>query len=176
MVNHVACGSLFAAQANEAPEKERLTQERDVCFGQTRGPRDYSGLLSFGILLVVVGLVFLANPSIVSDFRSWIEQMRTKEAMSRPPQSLINGATLFFAFIGVSDFFMAGVRFMRDRALRRTVADVLSGIALVLFAYLAYLYGVHAISWQIVLGAEAVAIGLLVILYSVVRYMFPKRI
>jgi hypothetical protein len=64
---------------------------------------------------------------------------------------------------------------MADRVMRRILADVISGVALVLFAYLIYLYGVNALTWQMMLAIEAVTCGVLIIAYSVVRYLFPKR-
>jgi hypothetical protein len=65
---------------------------------------------------------------------------------------------------------------MADKHMRRVLADILSGVALALFSYLIYLYGTHAFAWQMVLAAEAVTVGLLIILYSVLRYLFPKKL
>jgi len=170
------CGTRLVAETSELPEKEGSAQEREACFGEGERRRDYSGLVSLGIFLVVVGAVFLANPSVVSSFSSWIEQMTTAKTLSRPPQGLIDSATIFFGLIGLSDFFLAGVRFMADKRMRQVLADILSGVALVLFSYVIYLYGRHTLTWQMVLATEAVACGLLIILYSVLRYLFPKKL
>jgi hypothetical protein len=170
-----SCGTPLTAKADKPIEKESYPREREGCFGEGERHRDYSGLVSFGILLLVVGVVFLANTNIVSDFRLWVEQSTTQETLLRPPQGLIDSAALFFGLMGVSNFFMAGVRFMADRVMRRILADVISGVALVLFAYLIYLYGVDALAWPMVLAIEAVTCGVLIIAYSVVRYLFPKR-
>jgi len=45
---------------------------------------------------------------------------------------------------------------------------------LTLFAYLIYLYSNYTLGWQMVLAVEAVAVGLLVILYSIMRSVFLK--
>jgi len=102
--------------------------------------------------------------------------MTTAKKLSRPTQDLIDSATLFFGLIGLSDFFLAGVRFMAHQRLRRVLTDILFGVALAFFSYFIYLYGTGAFAWQIVLAAEAVTVGLLVILYSVLRYLFPKKL
>lgn len=114
------------------------------------------------------------NSNITSDFSLWIEQLTSQKTLIRPPLGLITSAILFFGLIGVSNFFMAGIRFMTYKARRRVLSDILSGVALVLFSYLIYLYGVHMLAWQVVLAAEVVVCGFLVILYTIVRHLFLK--
>ena len=170
------CGTRLVAETSKPLEKESSAQEREVCFGEGERRRDYSGLVSFGIFLLIVGVIFLANPNLVSDFRLWVEKLTTEKAISRPPKGAIDSAALFFGLIGLSDFFLAGVRFMADKRMRRVLADILSGIALVLFSYFIYLYGGHTLTWQMALAAETVTCGLLIILYSILRYLFPKKL
>jgi len=150
-------------------------QERETCFSVGFRERDYLGLVSFGIFLLVVGMVFVASPNIVSDFSLWIEQMTTAQDLIRPPEGLILGAITFFGLMGASDFFKAAIRLRIARSRRRVLTDMLSGIALVLFAYLIFLYGSHVLRWQMVLAIEAVAVGLLVILYSVIRSALSRK-
>jgi hypothetical protein len=171
-----SCGTHLTAETSKPLEKEGSAREREVCFGEGERRVDYSGLVSFGIFLLVVGTIFLANPNLFSDFRLWIETMTTEKTLSRPPQGLINSAALFFGLIALSNFIMVGVRFMAKERMRRVLADILSGVALALFSYFIYLYGTRAFAWPMVLAAEAVTIGLLVILYSVLRYLFPKKL
>ena len=163
------CGTSLAAKTRA---EERHAQERDVCFGEAERRKDYSGLVSFGLFLLIVGIVFVANANIVSDFGLWVEQLTSEKHLLRPPPELITSATLFFGLIGLSNFFVAGIRYMIDRARRRVLSDVLSGIALVSFSYLIHLYGIHALTWQMVLAVEVIACGLLVIAYSAIRYLF----
>jgi hypothetical protein len=171
-----SCGASLKAEASKPTEKESYPREREVCFGERERRRDYSGLVSFGIFLVIVGITFVANPNIASQFRTWTEQMSTQKTLLRPPQELIDSAALFFGLIAASNFFLAGLRFVADKALRRVLISVLSGVALALFSYLIYLYGRHELAWQTVFAIEVIAVGLLVILYSLARYLFPKRL
>jgi len=170
------CGTRLIAETTRPLEKESFAQEREACFGEGERPRGYLGLVSFGIFLLIVGIIFLANLNLVSDFRLWVERMTAEETLSRPPQGLIDSAALFFGLIASSNFFMAGVRFMANERKRRVLTDILSGVALALFSYFIYLYGTHAFAWQMVLAAEAVTVGLLIMLYSVLRYLFPKKL
>lgn len=149
-------------------------EEREKCFGMGLGEKDYIGLVSFGTFILAVGITFVANPNLVSDFGLWIEQMTTVENLVRPPEGLILSAIIFFGLIGLFDFFKAGVRFWIAQSGKQVLADILSGTALALFAYLIYLYGSYTLRWQMVLAIEAVAVGLLLILYSVLRSLLWK--
>jgi len=150
------------------------TQERETCFGAGLRKKDYLGLVSFGAFILIVGIVFIANPNLVSDFSSWIEQMTGEQHLIRPPEGLVSSAILFFTLIGLSNFFEAGIKLWITKIMRQVLADILSGVALVLFAYLIHLYGSYALTWQMVIAIEAIAIGLLVVLYSIARYVFLK--
>ena len=150
------------------------TRERETCFGTGLRKKDYLGLVSFGAFILIVGIVFIANPNLISDFSSWIEQMTDEQHLIRPHEGLISSAILFFTLIGLSNFFEAGIKLWIGKARRQVLADILSGVALVLFAYLIHLYGSYALTWQIVIAIEAIVVGLLVVLYSIARYVFLK--
>ena len=149
------------------------TKGSQDCFGGGRR-KDYLGFVSFGIFVLVVGIVFVLNPGLISDFQLWIEQMADAEALVRPPPGLIASAIVFFGVIGVSDFFVAGVKAWVEKSGIRALGDVLTGCAILLLAYLLTLYESYAIAGQTVLGLEAIAVGLLIVLYSIVKVAFRK--
>jgi hypothetical protein len=170
-----SCGTSLATEAGEPPAKERYTRERDVCFEGERHA-DYTGLISFGIFLLILGAIFIANPNIASQVDLWIKDMTNKQSFVRPPLELINTAALFFGLVGVSNFFMAGVRFVVHKRRRRIVGGILSGVALVVFSYLLYLYNNGTIKRGFtVLAIEVLVIGLLVIVYAAARFLFMKE-
>lgn len=150
-------------------------QEGGACFGERRRRRDYFSIISLGFFLLAIGIVFTVSPSTVSDFGLWVERMTTEKSLVRPPDGLIASAVLFFSLIGLSDFFQAGIGPWLNRSKRQVLANTLSGIALVSFAYLIYLYGDHLVAWHAVLAIEAIAVGLLVISYSTIRHAFLKK-
>jgi drug/metabolite transporter (DMT)-like permease len=170
-----SCGTRLATEQSKAPEEEAYFRDEDVCF-EVEHRRDYTGLVSFGIFLVIIGIVFIANPNVISNFSSWTEQMTKAKSLLRPPQDLIYSAALFFGLIGLSDFFLAGVRYVSHRTRRRVLSNMFSGVALILFSYLIYLYGRHDVTWPVAFATEIVACGLLIILYSTLRYLFPRKL
>ena len=46
----------------------RAARERETCFGIGKREKDYLGLVSFETFIVIVGIVFVANPNLTSDF------------------------------------------------------------------------------------------------------------
>jgi hypothetical protein len=166
------CGASLKFEAPSQVETRVHVHERDACFGEKE--RDYLGLVSFGFFLLTVGIVFTMNPNIVDDFRSWIILISTAHMPVRPPEGLIYSATLFFSVVGIFDFAMAGIRLAAHDLKRRVLTDVLSGFALILFAYLIHLYIENYFTWQMVLGTEAIVCGILVTVYSIARYWFKR--
>jgi hypothetical protein len=127
------------------------------------------------MLFLAVAIVFLANPFLFSDFRLWIEEMASKGTLSRPPSGLITSAAVFFGLIGVSGFVQAAIRLRLVKFSRRVLADILSGIALVVFAYLIALYGSHVITLLLTLVIEVAVCGILLISYGVMLFVFFKE-
>jgi len=171
------CGASLKEETNvsEKPaqptEQEKYTRETEFCFGEHEHHADYAGLVSFGMLLLIIGIIFVANPSIITQLNSWAKQMSQAKMLQRPPQEIINSAVLFFALIGLSDFLVSGIRAMTHRRKWRALRNAFSGVATLTFAYLIYLYGQHTLVWELVLALEIVVIGLLVILYGIARHL-----
>jgi hypothetical protein len=165
------CGASLEIKPRPAETKPRI-KERDTCFGE--GERDYLGLVSVGFFIIVLGIVFLSNMNIIEELRLWIELMTTQQAFVRPLGGLLNSAKLFFILTGVSNCIMAGIRIAFNDVKSRIITDALSGIALVLFAYFIQLYAARSITWLAALAYEAIAVGLLVMLYSVLWYMLKR--
>jgi hypothetical protein len=165
------CGASLEIKPKPA-EPKPWVKERDTCFG--KGERDYLGLVSVGFFIIVLGIVFLSNMNIIEEFRQWIELMTTRKTFVRPSDGLLSSAKLFFILTGASHSIMAGIRMAFNDVKSRIISDALSGVALVLFAYFIQLYAARSITWLAALGYEAIAVGLLVMLYSVLRYMLKR--
>ena len=146
-----------------------------MCFEGERHA-DYTGLISFGIFLLILGIIFIANPNIGSLVDSWIKDMTNTQMLKKPPLELINSAALFFGLVGASNFFMAGVRYVVHTRRRRVVGNVLSGVALVVFSYLLYLYGNGTLKRGFtVIAIEVLVIGFLVVVYAATRFALIRE-
>ena len=149
-----------------------MSNEGEFCFGQRRKTKDYIGVLSFGIFVIVVGVILITNPNLFSEIGTLVEQMTDKGTVVRPPDGLIFSGAVFFGLMGVSNFIKVALRLAVDSSRRTALSEMHSGVALVCFAYFLHLYSSNPdISWQLTLALEIVAIGLLVISYSALRLM-----
>ena len=148
-----------------------VSNEGEFCFGESSKTKDYFGILSFGIFIIVVGVILITNPNLFSELGTWVERMADQGNVVRPPDGLIFSGIVFFGLLGVSDLIKVALRLAVDSSRRKALSDVHSGIALVGFAYFLHLYGERAISWQLTLAFEIVVIGLLVISYSALRLL-----
>jgi len=153
------------------PKINRVKRETG-CFGENERSIDFLGIVSFGIFILIFGIIFAANPNLVSDFRLWIEQLINEKVLLRPPKNLITSAVLFFGLMGSSNFFIGSIRLSSNKNWRKFISDIITGVALIFFAYLIYLYGVYSLTWQMVFAIEAIVCGILVIIYSIVRLQF----
>jgi hypothetical protein len=166
------CGASLKFESPSPVETRMHVHERDTCFGEKE--RDYLGLVSFGFFLLTIGIIFTMNPNIVENFRLWIELINTEHMPVDPPIELIYSATLFFSVVGIFNFVMAGIRLAANDIKRRVLTDILTGFALILFAYLINLHIENIFSWPMVFGTEAIACGLLLIVYNIARYWFKR--
>jgi hypothetical protein len=172
------CGASLRDETN-APEKptepaeaHRYAREpEEYCFGEHERQADLTGLISFGIFLLIIGIIFVTNPNIGSQLNTWVTKMQNAQMLSRPPQEIINSSVLFFALVGLSELLVSGIRSLTYQRKWRALRTAFSGIALITFSYLIYLYGRRVLGWQIALAYEILVIGLLVILYAIVRLL-----
>lgn len=149
-----------------------MSNEGEFCFGQRRKTKDYVSVLSFGIFVIVIGVILITNPNLFSEIGTWVEQMTDKGTVVRPPDGLIFSGAVFFGLMGVSNFIKVALRLAVDSSRRTALSEMHSGVALVCFAYFLHLYSNNPdISWQLTLALEIVVIGLLVISYSALRLM-----
>ncbi len=154
-------------------------KKRDVrengCFGADKRGRDYMGFLSFGSFLIIIGIVITVNANVFSNVGVWLKQLTNERVWIRPPEELITSFTLFLGLSGISNFFMAALRFVGNRSRRHVLIEVLSGFALIFFAYLINQYNNHALRLRMVGAIEIIVCGLLIILYTILRHIFYNR-
>lgn len=165
------CGASVSEGVSRRRRHRSKRRDDDICFGR-ESERDPLDLLEFGLFLLVVGAVFLSNPSVPAELIDWVRLMADLSAPIRPQASLISSATLFFGLVGFSNLFTAVVRVLMDKVWRRILPDLLAGAGFFAFAYLISLYAKEAITFTNVIAVEAVVFGISVVLYAVLRDMF----
>lgn len=119
------------------------------------------------MFLIVVGIVFLANPNLGTEFAQWVDRWTKQTWVPRPPDPLIGSVILFTAAVGVTNFVTAILRWFVRRRNHRILGDIVTGIAWFTFSFLTYLYLARTIAGPVAVAAEIVVVGLLLIAYIV---------
>lgn len=126
---------------------------------------DFIGLFGLASFLIVVGLVFFLNQNLLAELRRWGEQMVAGRLFFRPPEGVITSTAVFWALIGVTNFIVAGLRWIVRRSKIQTLGATLGGISMIAFAYLLYRYSLRDLSGSQVVSLEAAVIGILLFVY-----------
>ena len=149
------------ASAVTPPPPPRL-----VSTPTTREPSpDFVGLIGVAFFLLIVGIVFTLNPNLLNDFRAWWDRILKFGLFSRPPEGIITSAVLFFAFIGLSNFVTAAMRWLVNRRRFGALARVLSGIGFLTLTFMVSRYATRSMSGQAVLSTWVAILGALIIVY-----------
>nr|AKQ03929.1 hypothetical protein [uncultured euryarchaeote Rifle_16ft_4_minimus_39] len=147
------------------PQPARPAEE---CFAPSRPKKpEFPGWLGLGMALIVIGVVFLANPNLITEFAQWMDRWAKQGWVPRPPDTLIGSAILFSAAVGVTNLVTAIARWFVRRSNHRILGDILTSIAWFTLSSLTYLYLVRTLAGPVVVAAESVVVGVLLILYIV---------
>jgi hypothetical protein len=133
-------------------------------------------LISFGGLLVIIGLTFYFYPMIPSEIRTLFERLSEGHVfhpLDYP--SLWEAAALFLTSLGLLSFVIAGMRVAVNEPWQKPLQDVSSGIALVFLGYLINLYGQDILSGQLLWPLFLIIVGILVALNGLFRYYLTQR-
>jgi hypothetical protein len=126
---------------------------------------DFVGLFGVAFFLLVVGVVFYLNPSLLTEIRRWWDQILAGRIAFRPPEGLIISAAWFWGLLGLSSLGIAWLRWTFTHSRIRTLGAVLDGIAMIAFGYFLYRYALRAVSGSLVISLEAAVIAALLFIY-----------
>jgi len=157
------CGTAFAAPTPPTPTAPAAPATGSATKPASRP--DYIGILSFGFLLVILGIVFALNPNVGSEFYGWVESSAKSAVALRPPDTLIASAQIFFGLATLSGFATAGMRYASERTVMRPLADVLASLATLAFAILLGMFRQGEVSGPVALAIEAAVVGVLIVVY-----------
>lgn len=130
-------------------------------------PPDVIGLVGFAIFLVVSAIVLILNPGVFADLWTWFRPLM-EGRVTRPPETLIVSAIVFFGLNGLGGFVPAYLRLAVARTKARALADGLSALGTVIFASLLILYLERLVNGSTLLAILVGVAGVLLLTYFVV--------
>ena len=128
------------------------------------------GVISFGVFLILVAITWLNYPTLPSEIRLLLEDLRT---YSRPVGQYprISEAFGFFGVaFGVWLLIVAGMRVAFRQGLRRILADASGGIFFAGCGYVSMKYSQGAIPGEMVLPLFIVVIGVIIVVNGLIRF------
>jgi hypothetical protein len=160
---------LPAVEATPRPRSSAVKPiPRSVRETYERRP-DFVGLIGVAFFLLIVGIVFTLNTSLLDHLRQWWDLMQAEDfpeaLFVQPPSGIVRSGMFFFGLLGLSNFLTAGLRWSLDRSRFGALARLFAGIGFFGLAALIWRYTLGALTGAQVLSAWTATLGVLLVAY-----------
>ena len=165
------CGAALGATAQTDTSRIRVTVPVRVNIPRSS---DLLGLISVGVVLILVGLTwyrYAIDPSMISNY---IQNMADKNVFIKPPSALLDPMIFFFYAVGVWGIVLSGLRIILEKSVRKALGD-LFGCFSFFCAFLLTNYAANIFTEQIMGAYFLIAIGLLIIANAIVSLVFREK-
>lgn len=160
------CGGALGTTAQPDTSRIRITVPRRP---------DLLGLISVGVVLILVGLTYYRytiDPSVIGNY---IQNMADKKVFIKPPLALLDPMIFFFYAVGAWGIVLSGLRIVLERSVKKALGD-LSGCFFSFFcAFLLTNYAANAFNEQIMGAYFVIAIGLIIVANVIISLVFPEK-
>jgi len=166
-------GTPAPTPAPESPSAALKPIPRNVREPEERHP-DFVGLIGVAFFLLIVGIVFTLNTSLLNGLRAWWDRIVADGIFARPPDGIIVSGILFFALLSLSNFLTAGLRWILDRSRFGALARVLAGVGFLTLAFLTWRYSLLAVSGTQVISIWTAVLGALLVIYIAIGLYWAR--
>ena len=179
----VYCGSALPGTVTEAPAPARAPKASSTALkpippGVRAAPEesrpDFVGLIGIAFFLLIIGIVFTLNTSLLSDLRAWWDRIVSDGVFARPPDGIVTSGIVFFALLSLSNFLTAGLRWILDRSRFGALARVLAGVGFLTLAFLTWRYSLLALGGTQVISIWTAALGALLVIYIAIGLYWAR--
>lgn len=174
------CGARLEKREHVAVEPSREARPESGCFGlpprpEQRERADFLGLMSGGVILIVLALTYLRYPLTFSIIVDYLENLASRQGYIKPPLVLFGPVIFFLYAVGVWGLILSALRVVLQGRVRGAVGDLIGGLFAFFCAYLLTSYANDAITGRGLLAYFIMAIGLIVIINAVIYFAYPER-
>jgi len=178
----VYCGSALARTMAEPPGPAPAPKAPSAALKPippgVREPEeshpDFVGLIGVAFFLLIIGIVFTLNTSLLNDLRAWWDRIVTEGISARPPDGIIASGIIFFALLSLSNFLTAGLRWILDRSRFGALARILAGIGFLTLAFLTWRYSLLAVNGTQVISIWTAVLGTLLVIYIAIGLYWAR--
>jgi len=136
---------------------------------------DLLGLISAGVIIILVGLTYYRYMIDLSMISNYIQNMADKKVFIKPPLALLNPMIFFFNAVGVWGIVLSGLRIALEKNIRKAMGNFCGCLFSFFCAFLLTNYAANVFTEQIVGAYFFIAVGLLIVANVVISLIFPEK-
>ena len=136
---------------------------------------DMLGILSAGVILILLALTYIRHPVSPFVLLSYFQNIVAQRVFIKPPLPVFNFAIFFLYTAGVGGIVLAGLRIVLQRSVKNALRDLFGGFFSFVCAFLSTNYAQDVFDGQTTAAYFVVAIGLFVVINSLLHFTFPEN-
>lgn len=136
---------------------------------------DLLGLVSAGIILVILGFTYFRYTIDFSVITNYIQNMANSKVFVKPPLVLIDPMIFFFYAVGVWGIILSGLRVFLEKSVRKALSDLFGCFFAFFCAFLLSNYAANVLTTRMVGAYFIIAIGLLIAANALVSLALREK-
>jgi len=150
-------------------------QPSTVRVREKRPEQDALGLLSVGVILILIALTYIRNPVSPSELIAYFESMGNKGTFIKPPPIFFDAAVFFLYAVGVWGIVLSGLRMVFQRNIRKSLGDLVGALFSFFLAFILTQYASNVFSERLALAYFVMGAGLLVIINALLHFATSRK-
>jgi len=154
-----------------------LTKQKETDETGIKAPKktDVLGLMSLGVLLIILSLSYMRYRVAPSIIIGYLQNIAEQGMFIKPPIVVLEIVIFFFNATGIWSIILSGLRVVFLRSVGKALSDLSGGFFLLFSAFLLGNYSRAIFSGQITVGYFLAGLGVLIIVNSVVKLVVPEN-
>jgi hypothetical protein len=136
---------------------------------------DVLGLVSAGVILIILALTYIQYPVEPSAVISYIQRMVEQKVLIKPSPLLFDSVIFFVYAAGVWSIILSALRVLVQRLVQQALRDLVGGFFAFVVVHLLINYADDVTTGRMTLAYFIVAIGILIIVNTLIYFTIPKR-
>ena len=164
------CGASLGESAQPAAGRTNI-----VLPVRPTGRQDLLGLVSAGVVLILIGITYSRYTVDLTMIRDYIQSMANSGVFIKPPQVLFDPMIFFLYAAGAWGILLTILRLAVERNVGKAVQDLFGCFFAFFLAFLLTNYAARVFTERMLTGYFIVAIGLLVVANTAVSVLSSRR-
>jgi len=150
-------------------------QPSTVRVKEKKPEQDMLGLLSVGVILILIALTYIRNPISPLEVIDYFESMGNQGTFIKPPPIFFDAAVFFLYAVGAWGIVLSGLRMIFQRNTRKSLSNLVGALFSFFLAFILTQYANKVFSGQIALAYFVIGVGLLVIINAILHFATSRK-